>query len=67
MTYNKCCKVYEKDLWMKLGSQFKFKVNGKDRLSSYYPVTYVFFPELFPKSNRMNKDFKITFCMIENR
>ena len=41
MVYNKCCKAYEKTLWMKLGLQFKFKVNGENRISAFYPVTYV--------------------------
>lgn len=41
MTYNARHKGYEKTVWMKVGSQFKFIVNKENKVSKDYPVIYV--------------------------
>jgi len=43
MTYNTVTKGYEKTVWMKMGSQFKFIVNTENKVSTHYPVIYVNF------------------------
>eukprot|EP00826_Nyctotherus_ovalis_P061675 TRINITY_DN879_c0_g1_i10.p1 TRINITY_DN879_c0_g1~~TRINITY_DN879_c0_g1_i10.p1 ORF type:complete len:325 (-),score=50.73 TRINITY_DN879_c0_g1_i10:125-1099(-) len=63
MPYNACCGVYEKTLWLKLGLQFKFKVNGENKVSAFYPVAYVISLCAF-SALRMRKGFKTTCYMI---
>eukprot|EP00826_Nyctotherus_ovalis_P039233 TRINITY_DN3754_c0_g1_i10.p1 TRINITY_DN3754_c0_g1~~TRINITY_DN3754_c0_g1_i10.p1 ORF type:complete len:130 (+),score=12.18 TRINITY_DN3754_c0_g1_i10:483-872(+) len=57
MNYNEDHKAYEKVVWMKIGSQFKFIVNGKDKVSKYYPT----FNVALGPTCRTPKDFRTTF------
>jgi len=44
MSYNKEKGVFEKKVWMKEGTQFKFCVNGSSQVSDEYPqVTVIFY------------------------
>lgn len=42
MSYNVNHKAYEKSIWMKVGSQFKFIVNKENKVSPHYPAIYVY-------------------------
>lgn len=43
MIYSAVHKAYEKTVWMKVGSQFKFIVNTENKVSTHYPIIYVRF------------------------
>jgi len=61
MTYNVKQRAYEKKVWMKVGSQFKFIVNKENKVSTHYPIIYVD----FILYSRIPKDFKIMFTMVK--
>lgn len=61
MTYNNQNKVYEKTVWVKIGSQFKFIANKENKVSSHYPVVYVQLILI----GRIRKDFKTISFVVK--
>jgi hypothetical protein len=61
MSYNKKQGMFEKKIWMKEGTQFKFRVNGSSQVSAGYPqVTVILYISI-----RILKDSSITFLFSE--